>query len=50
MFFHHIEGRRKTILAVYMNDMIMSGNNLEEIEKLKKKIVYRICSQGFGIN
>lgn len=35
-FFRHTGDGRKTILIVYVNDIILTGDNLEEIERLKK--------------
>lgn len=36
MFFRHNKDVKKTILIIYINDIILTKNNLKVIERLKK--------------
>lgn len=38
MFFRDTGDGRKTILILYVDDIILIGNNREEIERLKKTL------------
>ena len=35
-FFKHSQHGKKTILIVYVDDIILTGDDIEEIERLKK--------------
>lgn len=50
IFFQHTRDGGKTILIVYVDDIIMIGHFGRDEETKKKNTVHRICGQGLGIN
>ena len=39
MFYKHSKANKLAILIVYVEDIVLTGGDCEELEKLKKKLV-----------
>lgn len=48
MFYQHIEGGRVTILIIYVDDIIVTGNDVVEANKLKESLACEFEKKKFG--